>query len=259
MRTLLHDGCNVIIPPNGTLGGCRAGAITGVDPSDNLPGSGTVTDDSTSSPVVAPDGSIFYGSYTRYNYSQGHTLKFSPGGQFLAAYPFGWDTTPAIWSHDGTYSLVTKENRYEAGAYCGGGAFCTPTRQADYPVGYYITQLDSNLQVEWRFRNSETNFCSRTPTGGIECIPTDEEEGFEWCVNAPAIDARGDIFVNSEDGYLYQISQGGFVAARILLQSALGAAYTPLSIGSDGLIYAQNSGHLFVIGGHSTRRRAVRK
>jgi hypothetical protein len=35
---------------------------------------------------------------------------------------------------------------------------------------------------------------------------------------------------------------------RLFLQLALGAAYTPLSIGSDGKIYAQNAGHLFVLG-----------
>jgi hypothetical protein len=260
MRNLLHDGCNAgIIPPNGTPGGCRAGAILGVDPSDNSFGSGSVTDDSTSSPVVAPDGAVIYGAYTRYNYSQGHTLKFSPGGEFLAAYAFGWDTTPAIWQHDNTYSVVTKENRYEAGAYCGGNSLCPPTRPADYPSGYYITQLDADLKVQWRFKNTETEACSRMPGGWISCGPSDEDNGFEWCVNAPAIDARGDIFVNSEDGNLYQISQGGILAGRILLQSTIGAAYTPLSIGSNGLIYAQNSGHLFVIGGHSTRRRVVRK
>jgi hypothetical protein len=259
MRMLLHDGCNVIIPPNGTPGGCRAGATLGVDPSDNLPGSGTVTDDSTSSPVVAPDGAVIYGAYTRYNYSQGHTLKFSPSGEFLAAYAFGWDTTPAIWEHDNTYSVVTKENRYPASAYCGGNALCPPTRPADYPLGYYITQLDADLKVQWRFKNTETEDCSRIPGGWISCEPSGEENGFEWCVNAPAVDARGDVFVNSEDGNLYQIAQGGIVRGRIFLQSALGAAYTPISLGSNGLIYAENSGHLFVIGGHSTRRRAVRK
>jgi hypothetical protein len=34
----------------------------------------------------------------------------------------------------------------------------------------------------------------------------------------------------------------------MFLQLALGAAYTPLSIGQDGGIYTQNAGHLFVVG-----------
>jgi hypothetical protein len=37
-------------------------------------------------------------------------------------------------------------------------------------------------------------------------------------------------------------------AANLFLNLALGAAYTPLSIGADGKIYTQNDGHLFVVG-----------
>ena len=33
-----------------------------------------------------------------------------------------------------------------------------------------------------------------------------------------------------------------------LQKQAIGAAYTPLSLGPDGKVYAQNDGHLFVIG-----------
>ena len=40
MREKFMDGCNVELPPNGTPDGCRAGAATGVDPSENLAGSG---------------------------------------------------------------------------------------------------------------------------------------------------------------------------------------------------------------------------
>ena len=35
---------------------------------------------------------------------------------------------------------------------------------------------------------------------------------------------------------------------KIFLLEALGAAYTPLSIGEDGKVYSQNDGHLFVVG-----------
>ena len=61
---------------------------------------GRVLDDASSSPTVAPDGSILYGAYTRYNWAQGHLFKFSAAGDFQAAYSFGWDTTPAIFTHD---------------------------------------------------------------------------------------------------------------------------------------------------------------
>ena len=49
---------------------------------------------------------------------------------------------------------------------------------------------------------------------------------------------------------------------RIFLNLAVGAAYAPLSLSSDGLIYAQNNGHLFVLGnpfGLSRRSREARE
>jgi hypothetical protein len=61
------------------------------------------------------------------------------------------------------------------------------------------------------------------------------------------------VHVNGEDGYIYSIAQGGsgVITAprqRKFLKQAIGAAYTPLSIGADGKLYTQNAGHLYVIG-----------
>lgn len=93
------------------------------------------------------------------------------------------------------------------------------------------------------------------PDGSISCI-SDHPNGFEWCINAPAIDVSGTVYVQSEDGNACSIPQGhtGIFdmsspdVHRLFLQLALGAAYTPLSIGEDGKLYTQNGGHLFVIG-----------
>jgi outer membrane protein assembly factor BamB len=257
LRGRLSDGCNdgsdpnVLLPPNGTPGGCRAGARSGVDPATNEPPPGRVLDDASSSPTVAPDGSILYGVYTRYNWAQGHLLQFSPTGEFHGAYPFGWDATPAIYAHDGTYSIVLKDNHYGGlGSYCGDAAACPSDRTRAYPTNpeaYFITQLDSRLKVEWRFQNINTLSCRRNADGSISCV-SDHPNGFEWCVNAAAIDAAGVVYANSEDGQLYAISQGGTLKRTLLLDRALGAAYTPLSIGGDGKIYAENAGHLFALG-----------
>ena len=246
LRNRFSDGCNVLLVSNGQPSGCREGALTGVDPADNEPGSGAVNDNSTASPVVAPDGSIYYGAYSRYNHSQGHLARFSASGEFLSGYKFGWDVTPAIWVHDGTFSVITKENRYEG----------TGARVIGDEEGYDITQLSPDLHVEWQYRSTNTQSCERKPDGTLECVD-DHPRGFEWCVNALAVDARGVVYVNSEDGNLYAIDQGGALRERIFLQLALGAAYTPLSLGSDGRIYTQNAGHLFVVGTRG-KRRAVR-
>lgn len=259
LRNRFNDGCNVLLPANGQLGGCRTGATTGVDPSDNQPGSGAITDDSTASPIVAPDGSIYMGTYSRYNHSQGHTIHATATGQFLSAYPFGWDVTPAIYKHGNTFSVVTKENRYVgAGSYCGDPTWCPPVRVPGDDEGYYITQLDTNLVPEWRFKSTNTETCTKQPDGSLHCV-SDRPQGWEWCVNALAIDARGTVYVNSEDGHLYAINQGGTLRERIFLQLALGAAYTPLSLAPDGKIYTQNAGHLFAVGSNAPRRRAVGK
>lgn len=183
LRDRLNDGCDVLLPPSGSLGGCRAGSFRGVDPATNELPAGRVFDQSTSSPVVAPDGSILYGAATRYNYGRGHLFRFSSTGGFLAAYDFGWDITPAVYEHDGTWSVILKDNFYPVGTYCG-----VPGQCGEGEAKYSLTSLDSNLR--------------RT----------------------------------------------GAMVGRVFLKLALGAAYTPLAIGGDGLVYTQNDGTLFVIG-----------
>jgi outer membrane protein assembly factor BamB len=257
LRNRFHDGCNVAIPPNGSAGGCRAGAITGVDPADNLPGSGRINDNGTSSPAVGPDGRIFYGSFTRYNYSQGHLMAFDPDGSYVGTYGWGWDLTPAIYRHDGTYSLLLKENHYNAPPYCNDHVASCPGNRTlttpNDPEQYFITQLSRDLAVEWRFKNTETKSCVRID-GAIQC-QEDHPNGFEWCVNAVAVDARGVVYANAEDGNVYAIDQGGLLRQRLFLNLALGAAYTPLSIGGDGRIYTQNNGVMFAVGAANTQRR----
>jgi hypothetical protein len=87
----------------------------------------------------------------------------------------------------------------------------------------------------------------RPPRGPLQCVD-DHPTGFEWCVNQPAIDASGHIYLNSEDGTLYGFDANGNLAGSLFLDTALGAAYTPIAIGPDGILWAQNDGHLFAVG-----------
>lgn len=250
LRGRLHDGCGVLLPINAP-GGCRTGAHLGVDPGTNEPGPGRVVDDGTASPTVTPDGSVVIGTYTRYNWAQGHLMKFSSTGQFQGAYAFGWDVTPGIYSHGTTYSIVTKDNHYgDTGSYCDDETVCPSDRTAthpNYPEAYFITQLSPSMGVEWSWRNTNTLSCTRASNGSVTCT-SDHPNGFEFCVNVMAIAGDGTVFVNSEDGNTYAILQGGTLRDHIFQQLALGAAYTPASIGGDGKIYSQNAGHLFVLG-----------
>jgi outer membrane protein assembly factor BamB len=259
----LDDGCGVLVPiaPTDTpvKGDCRHGANVGVDPATNRPPAGRVIDQSSSSPVVLPDGSVLYGSYSRYNVARGHYLKFSPSGTFQASYDFGWDTTPAVFQRDGATHIVIKDNHYDEE----GGRYCTPipglpvsqvvcafTGVATGP--FFITQLNADLVPEWKFQSTNTQSCSRQPDGSLKCV-SDHPGGFEWCVNQPAVDENGVVYMNSEDGNVYTVDQGHrgvFTTPRqtLFLQLALGAAYTPISLNRDGVVFTQNDGVLFAVG-----------
>jgi predicted transcriptional regulator len=83
----------------------------------------------------------------------------------------------------------------------------------------------------------------------VVCPPArDQLGGFEWCINAPAIDKNGVVYANSEDGYVYAIHQQGTVHEAIFQDEALGAAYTPLAIDAVGRILTMNHGQLTIIG-----------
>ncbi len=238
LRDRLQDGCGVLVPADATnnpdggwgdVGPCRVGATMGVDPSTNQPPVARIDDTSSSSPVVLPDGTVLYGAYTYYNTDRGHLMHFSASGDYLGNFDFGWDVTPAAWSHDGTYSVVVKDNRYF---------------EWDGDAGsFYVTRLDKDLKPEWRFKNTNTMSCEED--GG--CVD-DHPAGFEWCINAPAIDSNGNVFGNAEDGNLYVIGPDGLEKAHRFLKLAIGASYTPLALDPRGRIYALNGGDLFVLG-----------
>ncbi|HET9794109.1 MAG TPA: hypothetical protein VFS34_06570 [Thermoanaerobaculia bacterium] len=251
LRGRLNDGCNVTLPPNGSPGGCTDGATTGVDPATNELPAGRIYDDSTASPTVAPDGSVLFGVLTRYNFDQGHLMRFSSAGDFLGAYGFGWDMTAGIFPHDLTYSIIFKENHYgDVGSYCNVESICPSDRTATYPSNpeaYFVTQLSPSLVPEWQWQNTNTESCVRNPDASITCT-SDHPNGFEFCVNAVAIDANGVVYADSEDGNVYAVAQGGTLAHNLFLNLSLGAAYTPVSIGSDGKVYSQNFGHMLVTG-----------
>jgi outer membrane protein assembly factor BamB len=240
LRGILNDGCGVLVPSDGDPMDrpydCTPGAKKGVDPLTGNQPAALADDASSSSPVALPDGGVLYGALTGYNGSRGHLIKFDQSGKPGPTYDFGWDSTPALWQHDGTYSIVIKDNHYG-----------TDSNGVDLGP-YYITQLDAELNVEWKFKSTNTMSCDRDPSNNlISCVP-DHPNGFEWCINAPVVDKDGTVFVNSEDGNIYSIAQGGHEKQHLFLDMSVGAAYTPLAIDENGLIYTLNDGNLTVTG-----------
>jgi len=258
LRDIVPDGCGVRVPISGPSNtdpnSCRFGSTFGVDPQTNFNGSATIFEESSASPTALPDGSILFGAMDFYDFGRGHLFKFDSAGKYLASYDWGWDTTPAVYPHDGTYSILTKDNGHAGGNYCTDPIpFCA----APSPPPNFIVQVNANMEVEWEFESTNTESCTRNPDGSLTCV-SDHPNGFEWCTNMPAIDRNGTVYVNSEDGNVYELPQpppgtamGTVITqpgATIFLTSAVGAAYTPLVIGPDGRFYTQNDGHLFVVG-----------
>ncbi len=252
LQNRLNDGCGFLVPigpSNSTPNACRVGSNMGVDPTTNAPGSGVILPESSSSPTVLPDGSVIFGAMTNYNGFRGHLFKFDALGNFAGAYDFGWDSTAAVYSHGGTYSIVLKDNHYPSALYCN---LSSSTCQSQLEGPFYITQLNSDLTIDWQFKSTNTQSCMRNPNGSISCTTTNPN-GFEWCINMPAVDASGTVYATSEDGNIYMLPQGHsgiftVPAGNLFLNLAEGAAYTPLSIGPDGKLYTQNNGHMFVVG-----------
>jgi len=230
MRDLLDDGCGVQVPFGTDPFSCREGAAVGVDPTTNQAPAGQVNDIGSSSPVATPDGGVIYGAFTGYNGFRGHLFALDRHGGFKGDFDFGWDVTPAIYRHDHTYSIVLKDNHYVEGG------------------PFMVTQLAADLSTEWQFLNTSTEECERQPDGTVTCVDTGEHpNGFEWCINAPAVDRNGTVYGINEDGFLYAIDQGGHERERVFLTRTLEAAYTPLSIDTRGRIYAQNNGEIYIL------------
>jgi hypothetical protein len=261
LRDRLNDGCGVLVPIAPTSApaksSCRNGANFGVDPQTNQRPAGRVRDITSASPTSLPDGSVLYGAWTRYDTIRGHLFKFSANGAFQAAIDFGYDSTPAVYQHDGIH-IVLKENHYdgEFGTYCNpdgtavADVVCANTGVATGP--WFITQLDANLVPEWRFQNTNTQTCTQQPDGSLKCV-NDTPNGFEWCINAPAIDGAGTVYGNSEDGFLYSIPQGHHgtftqFQQRVFMGVSLGNAYTPSSISRGGIVFTSDNGRLFALG-----------
>ena len=153
----------------------------------------------------------------------------------VAAFDFGWDSTPAVFGGADDYRIVIKDNHYG-------------TDDNGFDLGpFFITELDAQLNVLWQFASTNTKTCERQPNGSISCV-SDHPNGFEWCINAPAVDRDGTVYANSEDGTMYAITSNGQLRDTIFLDRALGAAYTPVALDRQGRVFALNAGRLSVLG-----------
>ncbi len=210
-------------------------------------GPATVSDNSTSSPLVGPDGRVFFGvlesTFGQHN-GRGWMLHFdallNPAGQPGS---FGWDVTASLvpkamvpaYTGTSNYLIAVKYNNYP-GAGTGDGV-------------NRLAVLDPN-------GSQPDSFSARTVMREVLTIvgPTFESGNsgpvFEWCINTMAVDPfTSSILVNSEDGIMYRwhLPSNSFTQ-RIRITDGLGQAYTPTVVGADGAVYGIGNARLFSIG-----------
>jgi hypothetical protein len=209
-----------------------------------------VDDSSTATPMVGPDGDVYYGvleSSLGTNNFRGYMLHFSSDLQ-TSKTPgaFGWDDTASVvpasmvpsYHGSSSYLIMTKYNNY-AGLGSGDGL-------------NKLAILDPN--------NTETDPVTGEPVMKevltvLGQTPDPEFDGTfpgavrEWCINTAVVDPQTDsILANSEDGSLYRWDLTTGTLSEVLpLTSATGEAYTPTVVGPDGTVYAINNSQLFAV------------
>ncbi len=217
-------------------------------------GLATVSADSSASPMVGPDGDVYYGvleSDTCCSHNDRGWMLHFDGTLTQTKTPgsFGWDDTPSVvpanlvpsYRGASSYLILVKYNNY-AGVGTGDGvnklAVLDPnaSQTDEYPGTLPATQVMQEVL---------------TVTG----VTPDPQPGLpnavrEWCINTAAIDpVSKSAFVNSEDGVIYRWDfTTNTLAQSLRLTAGLGEAYTPTLIGADGTVYAINDATLFAIG-----------
>ena len=222
------------------------------DPRNGGANNAFVSDNSSASPMVGPDGDVYYGILPNpLDSSRGWMLHFS-GDLTETKTPgaFGWDTTPSVVpvsmvpSYSGTspYLIFTKYNDY---AGSDGGQGVNKVAVLDPNDTMVEPHPSSNGQL---VMNEVLTAAGVTPDA--EHTATYPNAVREWCINSAAVDpATGSILVNSEDGKLYRWNlTTQTLSESVTLSAGMGEAYTPTVIGPDGTVYAINEAMLNAVG-----------
>ena len=209
---------------------------------------GLIAEDGTASPMVGPDGHVFFGVLTFGNHFRGRMLQFSRSLSSRGiAGGFGWDDTASVvpaeavpsYAGGARYLILTKYNDYvEAG---GSGvnrlAVLDPRASMTDPID------DSKVMAEV--------LIVAGPTPDVDLIDLQHPDAVrEWCINTAAVDpVTGCALVNNEDGVLYRWDFAtNALSESVVLTPGIGEAYTPTVVGPGGIVYAINNATLFAVG-----------
>ena len=225
------------------------------DPRNGGTANATILDDSSGSPMVGPDGDVYYGVMSNPFNVRGWMLHFSadlaqtkiPGG-------FGWDITASVvpaaavpsYTGSSSYLIFTKYNDY-AGVDGGTGV----NRMAVLDPN--DTMVEPHASSNGLLVMKEILAIAGV-TPDTNRLPEFPDAVKEWCINTAAVDPIGKaVLANSEDGRLYRWDlTTNTLSQSIALSAGIREAYTPTLIGPDGTVYAINHATLLAVGAQPT-------
>jgi hypothetical protein len=205
-----------------------------------------LSNDTSASPTVGPDGDVYYGVLENpccsENHDRGWLLHFNSSlSKKKTPGAFGYDTTASVvpssavpsYSGQSSYLLMTKYNNY---ANWGGDGL---NKIAVLDPGASQTDPVTTVKV----MKEVSTIVGPTPNSSLPGVK-------EWCINSAAVDpVTHSVLANSEDGILYRWDLStNTLSESVVLTPGLGEAYTPTVIGVDGTAYAINNGTLFAVG-----------
>jgi hypothetical protein len=239
-------------PTRGILAGLNAATLRPRfhavlrDPVSGQPAA--ISPSTSASPVVGPDGDVFYGVVENpfpshddrgwlLHYNATLTRTKIPGS-------FGWDNTPSVlparadprYHGRSPYLLVSKYNNYLIGPHGNGHN--------------EMAVLDPRSSQKDPYSSARVMKAVQTILSPVHQPSTPAGARYEWCINSAVVDLADDsVIVNSEDGILYRWDLAhNRLAEKIRLNSPRGEAYTPTIIGPDGTVYAINNARLYAVG-----------
>lgn len=216
-----------------------------------------VLNDGTSSPMVGPDGDVYFGIFNNpYMDSHGWMSHFDGDLNPKAAIgAFGWDDTASLvpaalvrsYTGSSPYLILTKYNKYAGFYYPQIGQLSTGIN--------LIAVLDPDTGGTVDNRTSLNVMTEVITVQGVTPDDFFRSIGWpdavrEWCINTAAIDPHTRCaIINSEDGILYRWDfDTNSLTEKITLAPPTGEAYTSTAIGPDGTVYAINNATFFAVG-----------
>lgn len=220
----LHDGCGVLIPYGTGAFDCRQFTPLGNDPNFNAPETITYAGPVANSPVIAPDGSTYFGSigFDGYDNNRGHMFHFDPAGNFLGTYTYAFAATPLLHRHNSTWSLAMDDSSTSDGTDPG-GVFRMSRFAAD-------------------FTHESTFTVANDPD--VEANDLLDGQG--------ALDSAGNFYSLSAQGVVRKIDASGGLLETVKLDTEGETQASPLSWGVDDaghpVLYVPFFGTVWVVG-----------